>query len=523
MSITLMTQDLPGPLTAADPIVLHRWRAALPTLAVALLLLLGLYWQTAVSIGAIWWRSATFAHGMLVIPIVLFMIWTRRHSLAWLPPRSDYLGLAVLLLACLVWLAAHAAGVAVVQQFALVVMLPALVWTLLGRPVTWAIAFPLAYLFFAVPVGEFLIPDLQDFTTLFTVKALRLTGIPVFWEGRYISIPNGEFEVAEACSGLRYLIASLALGCLYAYLTYRSLWRRLAFIAISIGVPIVANGLRAYGIVMIAHLSQMRYAVGVDHLIYGWFFFGVVVLLMFWIGSFWREEHPERLWVTVPPLPTGVAGARPGALLPAAIASLAVAAIGPLGVVWLNAERAAQGPVVLQAPTAPAPWTGPLANDDSWEPAFVGADGVLHQVYRLDTRPVHLYIAFYRYQRQGAELINSANTLYDRQQWQYAGEDTRTVSLNNGERLRVQAIRLSQGARQRLIWQWYWVDGRTTASPMATKLLEAWDSLSRRERGSAVIAVAADYEIHPQEAEALLEQFLKAMTPVLAGVLERRP
>ena len=96
--------------------------------------------------------------------------------------------------------------------------------------------------------------------------------------------------MVEACSGLRYLIASFTLGTLYAYLTYRSLARRLVFIALSLIVPIVANGIRAYLIVMTGHLSDMQLAVGVDHLIYGWVFFGFVMLLLFWIGSFWRED-----------------------------------------------------------------------------------------------------------------------------------------------------------------------------------------------------------------------------------------
>ncbi len=67
------------------------------------------------------------------------------------------------------------------------------------------------------------------------------------------------------------------------------------FVLASILFPIVANWLRAYMIVMIAHLSEMKYATGVDHLIYGWVFFGFVMLILFWIGSFWREDvAPEQ-------------------------------------------------------------------------------------------------------------------------------------------------------------------------------------------------------------------------------------
>ena len=146
----------------------------------------------------------------------------------------------------------------------------------------------------------------MEHTADFTVAALRLTGIPVYREGQFFTIPTGSWSVVEACSGLRYLIASVTVGVLYAYLTYRSPARRAAFVAASIVVPIVANWVRAYMIVMIGHLSGMKYAVGVDHLIYGWVFFGIVMLLLFWIGSFWRED-------VAPAAAAAAHGHRPGA------------------------------------------------------------------------------------------------------------------------------------------------------------------------------------------------------------------
>src|SRR5439155_6497987 len=96
--------------------------------------------------------------------------------------------------------------------------------------------------------------------------------------------------IVEGCSGVRYLIASFTVGVLFAYLSYHKLWKRLLFAAMSIIVPIIANGFRAYLIVMIAHLSDNKLAHGIDHFIYGWVFFGLVMLLLFWIGSFWRDS-----------------------------------------------------------------------------------------------------------------------------------------------------------------------------------------------------------------------------------------
>ena len=273
----------------------HEWSKA-QRYAVALVLsaifwLLAWYGDTAQSMVAIWQRSETFAHGFLIVPISAWMIWRRRHDLAALDLRPNFLVLPLLALVGFGWLLGELAGAGVVQQYALVLMIPLLVWTILGNAVVRALAFPLFFLLFAVPFGEFLLPPLMEYTADFTVFALRLTGIPVYREGLFFTLPSGSWSVVEACSGLRYLIASLTLGCLYAYLTYRSFGAaRDLHCRFSVIVPIVANWLRAYMIVMIGHLSGMKYAVGIDHLIYGWLFFGVVMLILFWVGSFWRED-----------------------------------------------------------------------------------------------------------------------------------------------------------------------------------------------------------------------------------------
>src|SRR5699024_10044941 len=192
------------------------------------------------------------------------------------------------------WLLAKVADVLFAEQLLLVAMIRVIVWGLLGDKVVRALAFPLAYLFFAVPLGEALIPPLRDFTAAFAVKGLQFCNVPVYWEGRYLTIPTGHFLVAEACSGLRYLIASLALGTFYAYITYRSYCRRVMFIVANNAVPVIANGLLAYGIIMLAYISNMKLSTCIYHIIYGWIFFGVVMFLPFWIGSFWREGDGDR-------------------------------------------------------------------------------------------------------------------------------------------------------------------------------------------------------------------------------------
>ena len=128
--------------------------------------------------------------------------------------------------------------------------------------------FPLLFLFFAVPFGEALVPKLMDWTADFTVAAVKLSGVPVYREGTHFVIPSGQWSVIEACSGIKFLIASLMGGSLYAWLLYRSPGRRLAFIGASIVVPLLANWLRAYTIVMVGHLSNNRLMTNDDHIVF---------------------------------------------------------------------------------------------------------------------------------------------------------------------------------------------------------------------------------------------------------------
>src|SRR5215467_7740730 len=103
--------------------------------------------------------------------------------------------------------------------------------------------FPLAFLLFAIPAGEFLVPVLMDWTADFTVAAIRWSGVPVFREGNHFALPSGNWSIVEACSGIRYLVASVMIGTIYAALAYRSAKRRAALLVASIVVPIVANWL----------------------------------------------------------------------------------------------------------------------------------------------------------------------------------------------------------------------------------------------------------------------------------------
>ena len=165
-----------------------------------------------------------------------------------------------------------------------------LFFTMLGPRLWWRLAGPLLYLYFLVPFGAFLTPKLQDITTVFVTHGLRILHIPAYITGYTIEIPEGTFLIAEACAGLRFLIAAVAFGCLYALTMYRSPVRRAIFIGISIVVPIIANGFRALGIILLGHVLGSAQAAETDHVLYGWVFFSAVILILIVLGLRFRED-----------------------------------------------------------------------------------------------------------------------------------------------------------------------------------------------------------------------------------------
>jgi exosortase A len=496
------------------------WRFAGGLTLGVLVILTALFWPTLYSMIEIWDRSETFTHGYLIFPISAWLMWRKREELSRVQPRPDLRGLILLAGAGAGWLLADAGSVNVVAQYAFIAMLIATVWTLLGWTFVWAAFFPLMFLLFAVPMGEFLIPHLIEFTADFTVAALQITGIPVYREGTHFSIPSGNWSVIEECSGIRYLIASATLGSLYAYLTYRSWNRRLLFTLAAIVAPILANGGRAYMIVMIAHLSDMKLATGIDHYIYGWVFFGIVMLVLFWIGSFWREDdQPEP--IVAQPAASLVAGGKPRSQLPVALLALAVAAVWPAYAFWLG-QRAL--PVMPDLKVEAQGGWGESEAFTDWEPHWIGADKQARLSFTQAGQNVMLELNYYVTQRQDAELVNSQNFMIEREHetWTNVGESHVRVEIGDETRQVRQARLKSRNGQRLLVWQWNLINQQPTVNDHKAKLVLALDRVSLKRDDGLSVLIATPYEdTDVQTAAATLARFAADMEPAIARTLDQ--
>jgi exosortase A len=487
--------------------------AAFGLVALVLAASILLFLPTARAMAAIWSRSETFTHGWLVLPAVLWFVWQRRHALAGTPLVPFWPALLGVAVGGALWLAAELSGSNAPAHFALVIIAITAVVAVTGLAWSRLLAFPLGFLFFAVPFGEALVPVLIDWTADFTVAALRAVGVPVFREGNDLTVPSGRWSVVEACSGVRYLLASLMIGTLYAWVMYRSPRRRALFMLAALLVPIVANWLRAFLIVLLGHLSDNRLAAGVDHLIYGWVFFGFVIFLLFAVGARWREGDD-----TEPPPPPS--RPLPGASLAAmSVATLALLAAWPLLAVATMAPVDARA-LVPVAPRDAAGWT---SRDDvaRWRPHWQAPRATLVRSYERGPAAVTMHVAFFRAQTQGSELVSSAHTIAaEKGGWREVARGSADAPLAGAPLTWRSAVLRGDDGRYVRVWIAYWLGGSWTASDARAKLDLAVDRLLRRPDTSAWVALETPHDIEaPLRSQQALQEFVATMGPSLSQAL----
>lgn len=482
---------------STEPVARQTWLRALAVLSALWAVLFVAYRDTLISLADIWSSSETYAHGYVVPLISLWLAWRVRHKLMLLVPAPSAGALLLLAGAAAAWLAGDMVAVNVVTHLAFITLLILTVPAVLGWSVARVLTFPLLFLYFAAPVGDFMLPWLMERTADFTVMALRLSGIPVYREGLQFVIPSGNWSVVEACSGIRYLIASLMVGCLFAYLSYRSLRKRWLFMLVALLVPLLANWLRAYLIVMIGHLSGNELATGVDHLIYGWVFFGVVIMAMLFIGARWADAPEVAPATSASMLSTARSAPEATGWWGAAVAAALL--LAPHLVVQGLQTTVNKGPVEVSPLVAAGSWQPQQAPVSTWEPAFRNPSDRWKSTFADSTgRTIDLDVSYYRQQNRERKLVSSSNVLVTSSdsQWVRVEAGSHALSLGGAPQsvttaiLRDGSVSLTSSAQRLRVWRFYWVDGTFTASDVRAKLHGALQLLKGQGDDAAIVAVS---------------------------------
>ncbi len=270
------------------------WRAPLAALAAAALALVFANFGAWSAMANQWWNIDTYSHLLLIPLITAWLVALKEEELATLAPQPFLPGLAGVAAGLALWRAGEGLDINLVAQVGAVGALQAAAVTVLGLRASIVLALPIAFAAFLVPFGDEIIPPLQTITAEIAIALTHASGVPARIEGIHIDTPAGLFIVAEACSGVKFLIAMVTLGVLVCATRFNRWRTRAGFMAACVIVPVLANGVRAFATIYVAQYVGAEKATGFDHIVYGWVFFAIVVAVL--LGAAWRfvEREPEE-------------------------------------------------------------------------------------------------------------------------------------------------------------------------------------------------------------------------------------
>jgi len=465
-------------------------------LLLALLVWLILYHDALFSVVRIWYVSEIFSHGFFIIPGALYLIWREQDKLKQQPLKPNFWVVPLLFVFLLLGVFGKVGGIQVFSHISAFVVLPLAIWFCVGNAIAKVIWFPLCFMLFSIPIGEQLVPYLQKITADLAIGMLNWTSIPSYSTGLYIEIPQGKFVVAEACSGIRFFIGSLVFGAVYSHLSYQSFSRKFLFMLLALLVPVLANAVRVFGIVVIGYLSDMEYASGADHIIYGWVFFSIVLFLLVVVGETFRERK-----VTV----TQNKAAKNIVLftLPCS-AGFTLCSILLLALIWqmnVTSEGGVVKSVLLSSVLEEFETTEQKKMASSWSPIFQGESDLFRGSVMQDSEKnmselndVDIVLAWYSENRNNAELVSSANAFYDKLNWSKV--NSQSVSINvygKLESARLLSI-VSSSDEQRFILYWYQLPEKVMGNSITAKLFQSLDVLIGGKGAGALIMLSSSYE-----------------------------
>ncbi len=461
-------------------------------------------WPTFSGLGRFWQTVYDYRHGYLIAAVSIVWLFLIRKRIDASVVRPQSAALPLLVLAIGAWTAAYHGNSEMIQQLLAPAILLLAIFAALGREVATRVAAPVAYIYFAIPIWDQLVPLLQPLTTAVAESALWLLNVPATVDSYTVTIPEGRFTIVEGCSGKRYLLVALAFAVLTVATHGLRGKRAVLMIAIAAAAALVVNWVRVIVIIYAGHLSNMEhYLVAQDHITFGWILFVPLLLAVTLSGR--RLSRGASL----PELPREVASAesvRGAQWLPSAVC-LCV----PMLVAVSSHGAAFDAPRLAPLPMMAGEWQGPLPADPLWQPRFNGPADERQAAYTASQGAVQLYVNVYGQQTQGHEMIFFSNTVVPAEHWNV---------VSTQRRARMTVIVAADHADHRwAIAQTYAVDGRHIAVPALAQLyyglLAAW-----RPVPSGTIALAAPCRAADcAEAIQLIESFWRTHEVTITGLI----
>jgi exosortase D (VPLPA-CTERM-specific) len=477
-----------------------------------------------------WLGTDEYSHGILIPFIAAFLVWQRRGELARIPFEGSWGGVAIVALGAILNLVGKLASVFAFQQYAMVVVIAGLIVAFAGWAVLKKLWVPVFILLFMVPIPNFFLNELSSQLQLISSKIgvaiIRAFGISVLLNGNVIDLGAYKLEVAEACSGLRYLFPLMTLGFLMAYFFKAEWWKRATVFFSSIPITILMNSARIGLIGITVDRWGTSMAEGFLHEFQGWAIFmlsaGVLVGEIVLLARLGRDPRPWRqvFGIELPGRSTNQASSVARAMPHSFLAAGAIVALAA-GFVWLVPTPTETVPAhdgFDRFPAEVGAWRG---HRGTLEKIYVDTlkfdDYVLSDYTRSSSRaPVNFYVAWYDSQRAG-QSAHSPRSCLPGGGWRIQDltrADVGGVDIG-GTPLAVNRAIIQQGDQRELVYYWFQQRGRIVTNEYLVKWYLFWDSLTRHRTDGALVRLVTPIAGDIAEADARLKDFLEHAAPSL--------
>jgi exosortase D (VPLPA-CTERM-specific) len=503
-------------------------------LAVAMVLLVGGLLDGVRWMVNLWLTTEEYSHGILIPVVAAWLAWSRLPALRGLELEGSWAGVFLVAAGLVLGFLGQLGTVFVLQQYALVVVLAGLVLALGGWPLLARMKAPLAILLLMVPLPNFfsnnLSLQLQLVSSQIGVWFIRAFGISVFLEGNVIDLGIYKLQVAEACSGLRYLFPLITLGFVIACFWRVPSWKRALLVVSAIPLTVLMNSFRIGTIGFMVDHWGPSLAEGAVHELQGWLLFMACALLLV-------LEARVLSWITGDRRPWREVFSMSPAEAPAAAAPLRIDTSPPFLVA--AGLTIAFGVAMLALPARAEAIPGrrsfvefPLQLGD-WR----GHRGVLEQVY-IDTLqfddyiiadyqegsatglPVNFYVAWYNSQRSG-QSAHSPRSCLPGGGWKITEFGQRALPQVplHGQPLLVNRAVIEQGDARALVYYWFKQRDRDVTSEYAVKWWLFRDAIRRNRTDGALVRLVRNVPPGTDiaQADADIARFAQLAVPQLTA------
>jgi exosortase D (VPLPA-CTERM-specific) len=492
------------------------------------------------SVGAMvdnWLGSEEYSHGLLIPPIVAYLIWQQRATLLAHGVRSSYAGLPLIGLGLLFQYLGKLSSLQVVEQLSVVIVSWGLVATLGGYRLLRELAVPLLLLLLMVPLPQFLLQNLSASLQLLSsrigVSVMRLFDISVFLDGNIIDLGIYKLEVAQACSGLRYLFPMMTIALIIAYLFKAPIWKRLLVFLSSVPITIIMNSLRIAAIGIMVEFWGQGMAEGFLHDFEGWAVFmagvGVMLVEVFMLARLGGDRRPWRLLLGIE---TASARSRPAgqdtgpAHWPTAPMLAGSALVATMtAVLLLMPARAVSVPQRVSFDRFPpqlGAWQGErLTMERIYLEQLKLSDYLLADYHRGGAQPINFYVAWYDRQSPG-ESVHSPRSCLPGGGWRISEFQQRELRVPGPggalQALHVNRALITYAGQRDLVYYWFQQRGHVVTNEYLVKWYLLWDAVTRNRTDGALVRLVMPLREGQSaaEADAPLHEFIAAMAPQLA-------